>query len=331
MEQTERDLREQAARLNTREEYIAWEQRCDEFIESLDERSRIKHPRLSIGIRQSLVAQIARLENLKDSVCGRFVYAGAGYSVGLRWRVIDTAFENRILTGAVINSKHIEPRQFFEDAREIVLDCVRDVLRKRDALKINTVFNGEFVAGNKSANKSIATRNNELFQTSNLREWYELCVVEPTLTSLEEFQERDSGWSLSCILNLIVNMNKYNPMHAGCYIKLPREIMMKRAVVNVQSMDNACFAWSVVAALHPAEKKSERKTSYPDYTTVLNLKDIVFPMTLNQIKKLKTSMISPSMYTASRSRKNSRSYHYDSPIGSWTSMLICYMYKMRAI
>jgi len=59
---------------------------------------------------------------------------------------------------------------------------------------------------------------------------------------------------------------------------------MKRAVVNVQSMDNACFAWSVVAALHPTEKKSERKTSYPD-TTVLNLKDIVFPMTLNQIKK----------------------------------------------
>jgi len=39
MEQTVRDLREQATRLNTREEYIAWEQRCDEFIESLDEHS----------------------------------------------------------------------------------------------------------------------------------------------------------------------------------------------------------------------------------------------------------------------------------------------------
>jgi len=110
MEQTEHDLREQATPLNTREEYIAWEQRCDEFIESLDERSRIKHSRLSIGIRQSLVAQIARLKSLKDSVCGRFVHAGAGYSAGLRWRAIDTAFENRILTGAVINSKHIEPR-----------------------------------------------------------------------------------------------------------------------------------------------------------------------------------------------------------------------------
>jgi len=158
-------------------------------------RSRIKHPRLLIGIKQSLVAQIARLESLKDSVCGRFVHAGAGYSAGLRWRMIDTAndryttFENSILTGAVINSKHIESHQFFEDARKIVLERVQSVMQQHDNIKINTVFNGEFVAGDKYANKSIATRNYKLFQTSNLHEWYELRVVEPILTSLEEFQE----------------------------------------------------------------------------------------------------------------------------------------------
>jgi len=39
MEQTERDLTEQAARLNTREEFITWERRCDEFIELLEEQS----------------------------------------------------------------------------------------------------------------------------------------------------------------------------------------------------------------------------------------------------------------------------------------------------
>jgi len=117
--------------------------------------------------------------------------------------------------------------------REIVLDRVRDV--KRDALKINNVFNGEFVAGDKNANKSIATRNYELFHSTDLQEWYELCVVEPFLASLEEFQEHDSEWALSRIINLIINVNKYNPLHAGCRIELPREIKMKRAVINVQS------------------------------------------------------------------------------------------------
>jgi len=88
MEQTERDLTKQVARLNTREEFIAWEHRCDEFIESLEEQSRIKRPRLS-NVKQSLVARIARLENLKDAVRRCFVQVNAGYSAGLRWCEID--------------------------------------------------------------------------------------------------------------------------------------------------------------------------------------------------------------------------------------------------
>ncbi|KYN06856.1 hypothetical protein ALC62_02240 [Cyphomyrmex costatus] len=47
--------------------------------------------------------------------------------------------------------------------------------------------------------------------------------------------------------------------------------MLKRAVINVQSKDNAYFAWSVVAALHPTESHVERESSYffPDAFTIL--------------------------------------------------------------
>jgi len=50
-------------------------------------------------------------------------------------------------------------------------------------------------------------------------------------------------------------------------------------------MDNTCFVWAVIAALYSAERNAERKSSYSGHTTVLNLKNIEFPMTLNQIKK----------------------------------------------
>jgi len=53
----------------------------------------------------------------------------------------------------------------------------------------------------------VNTKNYELFRSSNLEELYELYVVEPILTSLEKFQERDSWWMR--ILNLTVNINKY--------------------------------------------------------------------------------------------------------------------------
>jgi len=303
IEQNERDLLERSRQVATLGEYFAWALRCEEFIAELEERSRVKRPRLSIGNRQSLVARIARLEGAKIRLQRQFIPSGGDYSGDnnaqrLVWREIDTAFENRILTGAVINSNHIEPRQFLEDASNTVLEQVQNVLQKHASVKVNTIFNGEFVSGDKCANKSINTRNYELFRTSDLREWYERRVIETTLASLEEFQERDSGWALTRIIDLTVNINKYNPMRAGCHIKLPQEIINKRAVVNVRSTDNACFAWAMVAALHPVATHRERTSSYPHYSTVLNLQNIEFPVTVNKIEKFeRANNISINVYS----------------------------------
>jgi len=107
---------------------------------------------------ESLIARIARLDDLKNSLCGHFVHAGAGCSThqnGLVWREIDTAFQSHILTGAVINYNHIEPCQFLKDAKDIVLEQVQDIMKKHYNVKVNTIFNGEFVTGDKRANKSI--------------------------------------------------------------------------------------------------------------------------------------------------------------------------------
>jgi len=65
------------------------------------------------------------------------VHVGAGYR--LRWREIETAFENRILTG---DNNHIEPRRFLKDAGDVVLERVRDTtVERHDSVKVNTAFN----------------------------------------------------------------------------------------------------------------------------------------------------------------------------------------------
>ena len=177
MDQIERDLLEQSSRVANLGEYFAWVQRCDECVQRLEEHSRVKRPRLSIGRKQSVVASIARLLGAKTLLERRFIhfgggdYTATGSAERLVWREIDTAFENRVLTGVVINANYIEPRQFLKDAGDIVLERVREVLTIRNSVKINTVFNGEFVTGEKRANKSINTRNYELFRTSDLHEW----------------------------------------------------------------------------------------------------------------------------------------------------------------
>lgn len=312
--QLERDLSEQVTQISTLGEYFTWVQRCNECIEQLEEHSRVKRARVVTGNGQALVARIARLEGLKTQLERRFIHFGGGKCIsgddnanGLFWRQIDTAFKNRIVTGAVINTNYIEPQRFLEDAACIVLEQVQKVIERYNSVKVNTLFNGEFVTGDKRTNKSINTKNCELFQTSDLQEWYERHVSEPTLTVLEEFQERDSGWALSRILDLTININKFNSMHAGCYKNLPQEISAKKAVVNVKSADNACFAWSVVAALYPAKRNADRDSSYPHYTTVLNVQSIEFPMTLNQITKFeRLNEISINVYSIDSSEEQKK-------------------------
>ncbi|XP_070167769.1 uncharacterized protein [Polyergus mexicanus] len=295
-----RDLLDSARDVATGNAYRAWARRCDECLESLRERCRGERRGRSTGAINSLIARIVRLTGARDDLRRRFERVGGGVEEreGFSWSEIETAFSRRVLTGAVINFDYIEPRRFLEDARDTVLDRIRDVMNEYNGVKVNTVFVGEFVSGDKIDVKTIVTKNYPLLPLSDSREWYEKRVVDATLTSLEEFQERDSGWALSRIFNLTVNVNRYNPMHAGCRVKLPREIALKKAVINVQSNDNACFAWAVVAALYPAEKNVGRESSYPHYTTVLNLKGVKFPMSLNKITRFeRINDISINVYT----------------------------------
>lgn len=292
-------LREQAVLLKSLGEYFSWEQHCDELIDGLGEQVSSKRIRLSIGYRHSMNAQIIRLEGLKQATRRRFVHSGGDLNnLRLTWREIDTAFDSRVCTGAVINQIHIIPREFLQDASELVIKHVTKYIDKYNSVKVNTEFNAEFAAGDQRTHKSINTANVELFESSDLNEWYEERVIEPTIASLDEFQDRDSGWTLISIANLTININKYNPLRVGCNIKLARKIMLKRATVNVKSSDNACFAWAVVAALYPAESHTERPSSYPHYETVLNVQGLSFPITLDQIKKFeKLNNISINVYT----------------------------------
>ncbi|KYN28563.1 hypothetical protein ALC57_02021 [Trachymyrmex cornetzi] len=294
MDKEVEDLFNRATSIDTVDIYRVWEQKCDECLDFLRETCQnSKRQRTSTGVVNASIARLARLEGLRNVLRQRFKHVGSGrvesQKSGFSWLEIETAFNNRVLTGVVLNSSYIEPRQFLDDARDIVIDRIRDNLQKYNCLKVNTIFNGEFVADAKRSAKSITTKNYELFNTSDLREWYDEHVMDDILAAMEEFPERDSGWELSRISNLIVNVNKYNPMHAGCWVELSREIMLKKAVINVRSMDNACFALSVVAALYPAEKHVNRKSSYPDYTTVLKLEGITKEKYISLTKYVKAT------------------------------------------
>ena len=80
-----------------------------------------KHRRTSSEVVNALIARLARLEGLRNALRQRFEHVDS-CRIAKReflWLEIETAFNNRVLTGVVLNSSYIEPRQFLDNAIEI--------------------------------------------------------------------------------------------------------------------------------------------------------------------------------------------------------------------
>ncbi|KAJ8954711.1 hypothetical protein NQ318_011404 [Aromia moschata] len=134
-----------------------------------------------------------------------------------------------------------------------VFDAINGYIQQHHALKINFELFGLYIIPEKELSdiKSFNTRNKIVTISTDLHEMYDL-FEEEMVSKAAEFQERDSGWSLQQVMFLEVNINKYNPLAASSYIKLPKQIEVKKAVLNIQNNDTACFAWSITAAIFPA-------------------------------------------------------------------------------
>lgn len=301
-------------------EFTKWLEECDECLNSLNKYLNVKSGVLSIGAKQKIIRWIANLKRHRVLKRIELSRSGQGHSGSSSNQTqteslsqiisedIETCFKGRISTRIFINLSHIEPNRFFEDAKKPVIDYVIEKVNEYSSLKINSSFSAEFVSGDKSDVKSFNTPNFELFRYTDLSEWYEKKVYTKILTTMEEFQERDSGWALSKILHLMINVNKYNPLRVGCYnVKIPKQILLKRATINVKTEhnDSSCFFWSVVACLYKAKNNVDRQSSYPHYSQVFSTEGIKLPMTLNQIKKFeKLNDISINVFYIEDEEKN---------------------------
>ncbi|KYM94186.1 hypothetical protein ALC62_15190 [Cyphomyrmex costatus] len=139
---------------------------------------------------------------------------------------------------------------------------------------------------------SINSKNYELYRYTDLREWYERHVIEPTLASLEEFQERDIGWALPRILNLTVNVNKLNPMCVGCCIKRCLHYFNTNEKLEIHSED--CDRMNDCAIRLPSE--DEKWLSFRNHCRKEHVPFIVYADLKCVLQKTETSSASSYSY-----------------------------------
>lgn len=205
----------------------------------------------------------------------------------------ESAFSQRLYTFAVVNREHIDIRDFLADAFEYFDAEVRGMIRDHNIVKLSGNFSAVFekpieTSENNLTEKQtifINTRNAVIDIDTDLCEFYSESFVKYILGQIDEVVLHGSGFSLSSIKELVVQISRYEPLRASSYIDLPKEVAKKKAVVNVYNQDDMCFKWAILSALFPATSNPSRVTHYKRYENELNFTGIDFPVKLNQIDK----------------------------------------------
>ena len=114
-------------------------------------------------------------------------------------------------------------------------------------------------------------------------------MIERIKEKISTFQSRGSGWRLHSIIQLELHIVQWIPLRGSTYIELPKYLKDKKAIINMKNDDDKCFLWCILRALNPVEKNKDRiDRTLKNKIHTLNMKDIKYPITLQDIKKFES-------------------------------------------
>ncbi|KAK4874041.1 hypothetical protein RN001_013401 [Aquatica leii] len=196
------------------------------------------------------------------------------------------------------SNQHVKVVDLMNEFSEKISSLMNKQVAKFRNVKVNCELFGLYTLKQQEVLdiKSFQTKYEILSPGTDVAELYKK-FVEILDRKESEFQEKDSGWVLVKFLHVEVNFVKFNPLKASSYVKLPIEIIHKKAVINVMNFDEFCFGWAVASALVVPNGNPQRVASYPDFRTLCNWDGITFPMKLTDIGKFEdNNNISVNVY-----------------------------------
>ncbi|XP_065354938.1 uncharacterized protein LOC135949335 [Calliphora vicina] len=214
--------------------------------------------------------------------------------------MLKSAFNKRVLTLSYdnVNEECLLPEVFLQEACGQLKTEVDSYLKVNYALKFNLELHALYGKPDmEDLEKSLLhvqtfpTKMKDIFDIKDFEEAFS-AEIDKIIQNTEEFQTRDSGWTLVQLIKVELNLNKYQPLKGSSYIPLPRPIFLKKACLNVKNKDNYCFKWAVLSAIANINRNSSRTSAYKlniCSKTIncngycLDFKGLQFPLKLNDI------------------------------------------------
>lgn len=266
--------------------------------------------------KSSCFYTLSHLYNVRDTLNSYLSVEGGNLNPYVKWIDFEEAFDGNIQVGIIKNVGHIEIDNFLKDSQEVFKN---KILTFQNSIKVYTVFTGIFYVEKLDKileeRKDFITKTFTIYKTSNIDDLFEKNIYYFLKKEIEEFELRDSGWSLRSIEFLKVHIHTLDDLSCAgkSFIALPKCIQNKKACINVYNDDEQCFKWSILSALtltYIQEKKDQgvlideihntnRCSSYIKYEEKFNLDftNIKFPVSPDQIHIFeKNNKISINVY-----------------------------------
>ena len=239
-----------------------------------------------------------RVENLKERVNSIF---GRREEVGQPIEDVNSTEENDLTpkehktaikgyfkTFRVDGVDGMDEKTFMNSVKPRVIDLIKS----KGSIKVKFILTVRFTkenpaTGNIDINIWYFPSNVEIVtESTDLSDLYDH-MTDKIFESIQNFQNRGSGWQFDRVEHLDININPFNPLSASSYIKLPGKLAEKKAIINVKNEnDNECFKWAVTSAVFPKEKNAERLSKQMrEDSEKFDWTGIEFPVSLKQIDK----------------------------------------------
>jgi hypothetical protein len=111
-------------------------------------------------------------------------------------------------------------------------------------------------------------------------------AISKTERCIDEYQREGSRWAVDRIIEIFIDIARYQSFCGDSYIDLPASLKRKQAVINVMNTDNHCLKWSLLASKFPAIRNPKRPTKYKPFWGSLDFISIDSLSPLTQIKKV---------------------------------------------
>ena len=200
-------------------------------------------------------------------------------------------------------------------AAKVVLEDVLLTNPVKSQFNISVGFTHDEVDGSTSFTESFFRTRMEPILIGDDLHAYLARVTAQLRLQIENFERLGSGWSFDHLISARLELARYVPLTAGAYIEIPKKVKDMKSTLNINSEDNKCFLWNLLAkkcliADKAAEDlaKSEGKTpveiknmpkkmpekgyarhtssSYTKFENVLNMEGIDYPIKLKDIAKV---------------------------------------------